>query len=85
MARTKGALNKSTADVKALASKYTDAAMKELGRLSLNAESESARVAAIRELFDRAYGKATQKIAGDEGGAPIAFQQIVRKIVDPHD
>ena len=58
--RQKNTPNKSTKDVKALASKYTDAAMQELGRLATGAESESARVAAIKELFDRAYGRPTQ-------------------------
>jgi hypothetical protein len=56
--RAKGTLNKATADVKAMASQYTEAAMRELGRLSLEAESEPARVSAIKELLDRAYGKA---------------------------
>lgn len=60
--RTKGIRNKSTADVKALAGKYTDAAMAELGRLATQAESEAARVAAIKELLDRAYGKAAQQV-----------------------
>lgn len=56
--RPKGAGNKATADVKALAGKYTDAAMAELGRLATKADSETARVAAIKELLDRAFGKA---------------------------
>jgi hypothetical protein len=66
-----GKPNRSTANVKALAGKYTTAAMAELGRLALEAESEAARVAAIKELFDRAYGRPTQVVAGDEEGAPI--------------
>lgn len=63
--RPKGAHNKITADIKALAQKYTAKAMAELGRLSLEAESETARVAAIKELFDRGYGKATQLLGSD--------------------
>ena len=42
-----------------LARKYTPEAVKELARLAVNARSEAIRVAAIRELFDRGYGKAT--------------------------
>lgn len=60
--RVKGVPNKLTADVKALAGKYTDEAMKELGRLAVEAESETARVSAIKEILDRAYGKAPQAV-----------------------
>lgn len=84
--RQKGTPNKATADIKALARQFVPAAMKELGRLSTHAESEQARVAAIKEIFDRAFGKATQLVAGDEDGAPI-LHVIERRIVkasDPH-
>jgi hypothetical protein len=74
--RKKGVPNKVTADIKVLARQYTDAAMAELGRLAIQAESEQARVAAIKELFDRGYGKATQFLAGLEDEGPI---QIVIK------
>lgn len=63
--RKKGSLNKATADVKALAGKYSEAALKELARLSVKAESETARVAAAKEILDRAYGKATQAITAN--------------------
>jgi hypothetical protein len=36
--------------------------MRELARLSVEAESEAARVAASKEILDRAYGKAHQSI-----------------------
>jgi hypothetical protein len=39
--------------------------MVELARLAVEAESEAARVAAIKELFDRGYGKARQLIGSD--------------------
>lgn len=71
--RKPGVPNKSTADVKALAQKYGPDAMKELHRLALKAESEAARVSAIKEIFDRAYGKSTQVVAGDADGGPIAL------------
>lgn len=69
--RAKGTPNKATADIKALAQAYAPAAMKELARLSVLAESEPARVAAIKELFDRGFGKARQPITGDDDGPPI--------------
>ena len=63
--RVKGTPNKATADIKALARVHTAAAMKELARLALEAESEPARVAAIKELFDRGFGKASQLLGSD--------------------
>ena len=55
--RQVGTPNRATADVKALAQSYAPEAVKELARLALNAQSEQARVAAIKEILDRAYGK----------------------------
>lgn len=72
--RLKGTPNKSTAEIKALAQKYTPAAMKELGRLAVQAESETARVSAIRELLDRAYGKASQPIGGADDLPPVSHE-----------
>lgn len=63
--RKKGVPNKATADVKALARDHAPAAVTELARLMLGAESEAARVAAIKEILDRAYGKATTMVGGD--------------------
>ena len=42
-----------------------DVPMKELARLATKAESEAARVAAIKELFDRGFGKAKQSVEMD--------------------
>lgn len=61
--RSKGTPNKATADVMALAGNYADSAMRELARLATGAESEQARVAACREILDRAYGKPAQHVA----------------------
>ncbi len=55
--RKAGTPNHATAEVKALARQHGPAAITELARLSSEAESEQARVAAIKELLDRAYGK----------------------------
>jgi hypothetical protein len=69
--RPKGSLNKATADIRELARKYVPAALEQLAHLSVNAQSESARVAAIKEILDRAYGKSMQALehSGNEGGA----------------
>ena len=63
--RTKGTPNKATREVKDLAQRYAPDALKELARLAREAESESARVSAIKELLDRAYGKAPQAITAN--------------------
>jgi len=63
--RQKGTPNKATAEVKVLAQKYAPAAIEELGRLSKGAESEAARVAASKEILDRAYGKPMQPVLAD--------------------
>lgn len=60
--RPKGAKNKATGELQDLARTYTEAAVKELARLSLHAESETARVAAINSLLDRGYGKPSQQV-----------------------
>jgi hypothetical protein len=49
-----------------LARAHAPQAIKELARLAVKAKSETARVAAIRELLDRGYGKATQFLAADD-------------------
>jgi hypothetical protein len=55
-----GGRPKALGDLRELARRQAPAAIKELGRLALKAKSETARVAAIRELLDRGYGKAGQ-------------------------
>lgn len=74
--RKKGVPNKATADIKALAQKYAPEAMSELARLATEAENEGARVSAIKELFDRGYGKAKQLI-GSDPDAPFKAELTV--------
>lgn len=75
--RPKGSPNKITAEVKELARKYGPDAIERLAGLAgllpgvMPAEAGAAQVAALREILDRAYGKATQHIAGDPAGAPV--------------
>lgn len=56
--RPRGQPNRATADIKVLAHKHGPDAIAELARLAKHARSEMTRVAAIRELLDRGYGKA---------------------------
>jgi len=50
---------------KELAHQYGPDALQELFRLAKHAESEQARVAACKEILDRAYGKSVQPIHGE--------------------
>lgn len=77
--RVAGTPNKATADLKALAQVHAPQAIAELARLVKAAESEAARVAAIKELLDRGYGKASQPLehAGQNGGPlQVTFVRI---------
>lgn len=81
--RKVGSHNKATAEIRAIAQKYTAKAMKELARLATEAESETARVAAIKEILDRGYGKSVQGVEhSGPDGAPIAIDRIERVILD---
>src|SRR5467141_2710703 len=55
-----GGRRKVLGEVEELARQYAQTAIVELARLALKARSETTRVAAIRELLDRGYGKPRQ-------------------------
>jgi hypothetical protein len=75
--RPKGSVNKVTADIRELARQYAPDALKELARLSVNAESEAARVAAIKEILDRAYGKSVRALEhSDPNAGPIETKDV---------
>lgn len=75
--RPPGAFNKGTAEIKVFAQQYGQAAIARLAELSglvagtIAAESQVAQIAAIKELLDRGYGKASQPISGDSDGPPL--------------
>ena len=58
MGRPRGSLNKATADIKAIAQKYTPEAVSTLVSVMKASESDAARVSAAKELLDRAWGNA---------------------------
>jgi hypothetical protein len=71
------------AEIKALAKKHSKAAIKVLAGIMNQADGPAtARVSAAQALLDRGWGKATQPLAGDEGGLPV-LARIERVIVDP--
>jgi hypothetical protein len=62
--RKKGTPNFITRELKEIARQEAPTLVKELIRLATKAESEAVRVAAIKEMFDRGFGKATQPVEG---------------------
>src|SRR5262245_44257012 len=62
--RKKGTPNIMTRELKEICRQEAPTLVKELIRLATGAESEAVRVAAIKEMFDRGFGKATQPIEG---------------------
>ena len=70
--RQKGTPNKHTAEIKALARSYGPAAIKKLKEIADDeASPPQAKVAAIKELLDRGFGKSAQPLTGEEGEGPI--------------
>jgi hypothetical protein len=74
--RKPGTPNKHTAEIRAVAQQYGPAAIAALAELSglapgTRAESETARIAAIKELLDRGYGKSAQPLSGDADAPPM--------------
>ena len=61
-----GGRPKVIAELRELARAHAPDAIKELARLAIKAKSEAARVAAIRELLDRGYGKAQQIVENED-------------------
>ena len=75
--RQKGVPNKATADIKAIARDLSPQATERL-KLLLKSENESVALGAVKEVYDRAYGKATQPIAGDDDMPALkAIHEIV--------
>jgi len=78
--RPKGVPNKATADIKAVASQYTDEAMTILAKLMRTADSDATKLGAVKEILDRAYGKPKQSV---DANVAATFTRIVNEIVDP--
>jgi hypothetical protein len=55
-----GGRPKALAEVQELARQHAPSVIAELARLALKAKNETARIAAIRELLDRGYGRPRQ-------------------------
>ena len=77
--RAKGTPNKTTADIKAVAQQYGAEALMTLVRLSREADTDQAKIAASKEVLDRAYGKPSQVLAGDPEN-PLSIVQKIEMV-----
>jgi Ni,Fe-hydrogenase maturation factor len=78
--RPPGALNKVTADIKALAQVHSEKAIERLAYLMENGQSETAVIAACSAILDRAHGKPKQSLDVD-ANVKAAIQTVERLIV----
>lgn len=75
--RKAGSLNKTTADIKALAQLYGADAIDALADIMKSEKNPpAARVAAARELLDRAFGKASQPVGQAADLQPLTLAQL---------
>lgn len=78
--RPKGAVNKLTKDVRALAQQYGEQAIEALAEIMEDiAQPGACRVSAAKELLDRAYGKSPQPITDGDGGT---LTDAVMKLIE---
>lgn len=80
--RPKGVPNKATADIKALAQVHGPAVIAKLAAMAGitgdGAENEGTRVAAMKELLDRGYGKSVQPQSGPDGESNPVIEVLYR-------
>lgn len=82
--RQKGARNKVTRTIKEMAAEYGPEALEALVSIATTSTSDQARVAACKEILDRAYGKSPQALTGADGGA-IKTEGVIRlELVRPN-
>jgi hypothetical protein len=69
-------------EVQELARQHAPSAIAELARLALKAKSETARIAAIRELLDRSYGRPRQsmEVSGPAGDPLDPLRVLMQEI-----
>jgi hypothetical protein len=72
--RKKGSPNKISSEIRAIAQQHGEKAIAMLAEMMLAGESESARIAAAKEILDRAYGKASQLIEGPGANGEHLFK-----------
>ena len=66
--RVAGTPNKSTLEIRELAKKHGPAAIRTAVSLMMSADSDATRLAALKEILDRGYGKVSQPQAVNLSG-----------------
>jgi hypothetical protein len=84
--RQKGTPNRATADIKELAHSYGPAVIAELARMSgvtdaPGAQTEAVRLAAMRELLDRGYGRAVQHMSANVESSAMLLHLVAAREV----
>ena len=75
--RRKGSVNKVTAEIRDMASQYTQQALEGLLSIAQTSDSDSARVSAWKEILDRGHGKSLQSVAV---GVDVSFSGLMARI-----
>ena len=73
-------MNKATAELRELAAQYSKKAIAGLVKIAQESESDSARVAAWREVLDRYAGRPAQAVTGEDG-APLVFPDVLNVVI----
>jgi hypothetical protein len=78
-----GGRPKVLAEVQELARQHAPSAIAELARLAVKAKSETARIAANRQLLDRGYGRARQSMEDSvPTGDPLNLVRLMMEEID---
>lgn len=78
--RQPGTPNKATAELRGYAGGYSKEAIEGLVMIARNSPSDQARVAAWREVLDRAAGKPAQAIT-DVDGSPVSIPASISFVI----
>lgn len=83
--RKKATPNKTAVEIREIARLHAEAAIAALARMAESADTDSARIAAIKELLDRGLGKATahHELTGADGAALMPVTINMRPLPDP--
>lgn len=78
--RPPGSISKTAAELRTLAQEFGPSAIQRLALMAgllpdqPGADSQAVQVAALRELLDRGYGRATQHVGGDGDASPLQIE-----------
>jgi hypothetical protein len=77
-----GGRPKTVADIQELAREHSPKAIARLAHIAENGQSEAAQIAASVALLDRAYGKPTQPLSGDDSMGPIRTAAMTQREIE---